>query len=292
MKLFISISLLVSSIMASCSPTGLKMTQLPTSSPDPTVLPGGWSLIWNDEFGAPAGSPPDPAKWTFDLGGEGWGNQEWQYYTDQPENAATDGAGSLVIRAIEIAEGDSRSLNCWYGQCRYTSARILTRERFDFTYGRVEARMKLPYGNGIWPAFWMLGSDIAAAGWPNCGEIDIMENIGREPEKVYGTVHGPGYSGANGISHFYALPAGQTFKDDFHVFALEWDEAEIRWYMDDEPYGVLPKERFSASRPWVFNHPFFLILNVAVGGAWPGYPDETSTFPQQMLVDYVRVYQK
>ncbi len=292
MKLFISISLLVSSIMASCSLTGLKMTQFPTSSPASAVLPGGWSLIWNDEFDAPTGSPPDPAKWTFDLGGEGWGNQEWQYYTDQPENAATDGTGSLVIRAIEIAEGDSRSLNCWYGQCKYTSARILTRERFDFTYGRVEARMKLPYGNGIWPAFWMLGSDIAAAGWPDCGEIDIMENIGREPEKGYGTVHGPGYSGANGISHFYALPAGQTFKDDFHVFALEWDEAEIRWYMDDEPYGVLPKERFSESRPWVFDHPFFLILNVAVGGAWPGYPDETSTFPQQMLVDYVRVYQK
>ncbi|MHB8113913.1 MAG: glycoside hydrolase family 16 protein [Bellilinea sp.] len=292
MKLFFSISLLVAAIMASCSPTGLKMPQLPTSSPAPAELPGGWSLIWNDEFDAPAGSPPDPAKWTFDLGGEGWGNQEWEYYTDQPENAATDGAGSLVIRAIEVAEDDTRSLNCWYGPCKYTSARILTRERFDFTYGRVEARLKLPYGNGIWPAFWMLGSDIAAVGWPNCGEIDIMENIGREPDKVYGTVHGPGYSGANGISHSYALPVGQAFKDDFHVFALEWDAVEIRWYMDDELYGVLPKERFSESRPWVFDHPFFLILNVAVGGAWPGYPDETSTFPQEMLVDYVRVYQK
>ncbi|HAL15738.1 MAG TPA: hydrolase [Anaerolineaceae bacterium] len=278
--------------MASCSPTGLKMPQLPTSSPALAELPGGWKLIWNDEFDAPAGSPPDPAKWTFDLGGEGWGNQEWEYYTDQPENAATDGAGSLVIRAIEVAEDDTRSLNCWYGPCKYTSARILTRERFDFTYGRVEARLKLPYGNGIWPAFWMLGSDIAAVGWPNCGEIDIMENIGREPDKVYGTVHGPGYSGANGISHSYALPVGQAFKDDFHVFALEWDAVEIRWYMDDELYGVLPKERFSESRPWVFDHPFFLILNVAVGGAWPGYPDETSTFPQEMLVDYVRVYQK
>ncbi|OGN78723.1 MAG: hydrolase [Chloroflexi bacterium GWB2_54_36] len=292
MKLFFSISLLVAAIMASCSPTGLKMPQLPTSSPALAELPGGWKLIWNDEFDAPAGSPPDPAKWTFDLGGEGWGNQEWEYYTDQPENAATDGAGSLVIRAIEVAEDDTRSLNCWYGPCKYTSARILTRERFDFTYGRVEARLKLPYGNGIWPAFWMLGSDIAAVGWPNCGEIDIMENIGREPDKVYGTVHGPGYSGANGISHSYALPVGQAFKDDFHVFALEWDAVEIRWYMDDELYGVLPKERFSESRPWVFDHPFFLILNVAVGGAWPGYPDETSTFPQEMLVDYVRVYQK
>ncbi len=292
MKKFLSITLLAAGLLVSCNPIGLKMPQLPTSSPAPAELPGGWKLIWNDEFDAPAGSPPDPAKWTFDLGGEGWGNQEWEYYTDQPENAATDGAGSLVIHASEVAEDDTRSLNCWYGPCKYTSARILTRERFDFTYGRVEARLKLPYGNGIWPAFWMLGNDIAAAGWPNCGEIDIMENIGREPDKVYGTVHGPGYSGANGISHSYALPTGQTFKDDFHVFALEWEEAEIRWYMDDEPYGVLPKERFSESRPWVFDHPFFLILNVAVGGAWPGYPDETSTFPQQMLVDYVRVYQK
>lgn len=287
---FFMLSLVAAAIMASCSPIGLEMSQFSSSAP--TELPGGWKLIWNDEFDVPAGSQPDPAKWIFDLGGEGWGNQEWQYYTDQPENAATDGAGSLVIRAIEVAEGAPRSLNCWYGPCKYTSARILTRERFDFTYGRVEARLKPPYGTGIWPAFWMLGNDIAAVGWPNCGEIDVMENIGREPDKVYGTVHGPGYSGANGISHSYALPAGQTFKDDFHVFALEWDEAEIRWYMDDEPYGVLPKERFSELRPWVFDHPFFLILNVAVGGAWPGYPDETSTFPQQMLVDYVRVYQK
>ena len=289
---FFMLSLVAAAIMASCSPIGFEMSRFSSSSLVPTELPGGWKLIWNDEFDAPAGSQPDPAKWMFDLGGVGWGNQEWQYYTDQPENAATDGAGSLVIRAIDVAKGDLRSLNCWYGPCKYTSARILTRERFNFTYGRVESRLKLPYGNGIWPAFWMLGSDIAAAGWPNCGEIDIMENIGREPDKVYGTVHGPGYSGVNGISNSYALPAGQTFQDDFHVFALEWDKAEIRWYMDDEPYGVLPKERFSESCPWVFDHPFFLILNVAVGGAWPGYPDETSTFPQQMLVDYVRVYQK
>lgn len=257
----------------------------PIQSPPPTH----WYLLWHEEFDTPAGTQPDPAKWKYDLGGEGWGNQEWQFYTDLPENAATDGHSSLVIRALPTPDSERK---CWYGPCKYTSARILTAERFAFTYGRAEARLKLPYGQGIWPAFWMLGTDIPEKDWPGCGEIDIMEHIGREPGIVHGTVHGPGYCGAEGISHTFALPEGQMFKDDFHIFAVEWESDEIRWYMDENLYGTLKKANFSTEKPWVFDHPFFIILNLAVGGGWPGYPDETTTFPQTMLVDYVRVYQK
>jgi beta-glucanase (GH16 family) len=169
---------------------------------------------------------------------------------------------------------------------------MLTQETFEFTYGRIEARIKVPYGQGIWPAFWMLGNDITTSGWPKSGEIDIMENIGREPSILHGTLHGPGYSGGNGITSSITLPEGQVFSDDFHIFALEWEADEIRWYLDGEQYASVAKdERFTDQKPWVYDHPFFIILNLAVGGAWPGYPDETTTFPQTMTVDYVRVYQ-
>lgn len=249
-----------------------------------------WQLIWNDEFDSPAGSQPDSSKWNYNIGGEGWGNNEWQYYTDLPQNASTDGAGNLVIRA-EAVQGQEEKRVCWYGECKFTSARILTQDKFTVTYGRVEARIKVPYGQGIWPAFWMLGEDIPTKGWPECGEIDIMENIGREPSAAHGTVHGPGYSGSEGISHTFTLPNGEKFSDDFHVFATEWEANEIRWYVDGNLYGTLKRDSFTDKR-WVFDHPFFIIMNVAVGGNWPGYPDETSVFPQTMTVDYVRVFQK
>ena len=263
-----------------------------TACSNPVSIPG-WKLTWSDEFDGPAGSSPDPEKWQFNLGGNGWGNKEWEYYTDKPENASLDGNGSLVITARELDDPKSSDLQCWYWPCRFTSARMLTQDHFDFTYGRVEARIKLPYGQGIWPAFWMLGNDIATAGWPKCGELDIMENIGREPSILHGTIHGPGYSGANGISSSITLPDGAVFSDDFHVFAVEWEAEEIRWYLDGEQYAAVAKgEQFTEDKPWVFDHPFFIILNLAVGGGWPGYPDETTTFPQMMVVDYVRVYQR
>mgnify|MGYP000844630367 FL=1 len=261
----------------------------PTATPTP-ALPGGWALVWNDEFDGPAGSAPDAAKWGYDIGGEGWGNQEWEYYSDRPENAALDGAGNLTITARAVE--DPAGLECWYGACKFTSARLLTQDMFTFTYGRVEARLKIPFGQGIWPAFWMLGADIPAAGWPECGEVDIMENIGREPALVHGTVHGPGFYGADGLSFPYALADGAAFADDFHLYAVEWEEAEIRWYVDGSLYGTVRKSQFPETYRWVFDHPFFIILNVAVGGGWPGYPDATTTFPQSMLVDYVRVYQR
>lgn len=269
------------------------MTTTPDSTPTmaaPSIA--GWQLVWNDEFDGAAGTRLDPAKWQFDTGGEGWGNNEWQYYTDHPENAALDGNGSLAISALELTDRSTSRLNCWYGPCRFTSARLLTLDRFEFTYGRVEARLRLPYGQGMWPAFWLLGVDIPEKDWPGCGEIDIMENIGKEPGNVYGTVHGPGYSGGNGIGQTYTLTGRQRFADDFHVFAVEWEVDEIRWFVDGENYFTLRKTSFAAGKPWVFDRPFFIILNVAVGGNWPGYPDETTTFPQQMLVDYVRVYQR
>lgn len=251
-----------------------------------------WGLLWSDEFDGPQGTPPDPLKWRHDRGGGGWGNQEKQYYTDRPENAALDGNGCLAITAQEVPEAGRSGLECWYGPCRFTSARLLTRDTFTFAWGRVEARMRLPWGQGLWPALWMLGNDIGEVGWPNCGEIDIMENIGREPDIVHGTVHGPGYCGGQGIGGLCALAGGQAFKDAFHCFAVEWQPGIIRWFMDGQPYFEVHREQIPQGAPWPFEHPFFLLLNLAVGGLWPGYPDETTVFPQTFSIDYVRVFQK
>jgi len=224
-----------------------------------------------------------------DTGGAGWGNQERQFYTTRPENVALDGDGHLVItvRAADASATDT----CWYGRCRYTSARLKTKGLFTQTYGRFEARIRVPRGQGIWPAFWMLGDDIDAVGWPKNGEIDVMENIGREPSIVHGTVHGPGYSGAGGISRADTLATG-AFADDFHIFAIEWAPQQIRWYLDGTQTHSMTPADLPQGTKWVFDHPFFLLLNVAVGGQWPGDPDSTSSFPQQMVVDYVRVYDR
>jgi beta-glucanase (GH16 family) len=249
---------------------------------DPTV----WSLVWSDEFDGPSGAAIDASRWTAETGGWGWGNNELEYYTNRVSNAYLEN-GALVIRADkETYTGpDNVTRN-------YTSARLITKSKFAQAYGRFEARIKLPYGQGIWPAFWMLGDDIDAVGWPSCGEIDIMENIGSEPATVHGTFHGPGYSGAGGLTGSYQLAAGQKLADDYHTFAVEWEPNVIRFYVD----GLLYKTRNAADLPsgttWVFNHPFFIILNVAVGGNWPGSPDATTVFPQTMKVDYVRVYQR
>src|SRR4051812_32289957 len=245
------------------------------------------TLAWSDEFNGPAGSAVDSTKWGFDVGGGGWGNNEREYYTNTTDNAAMDGAGNLVITA---KTSTLKKLRCWYGQCQYTSARILTNTKFTQKYGRFEARIKIPYGQGIWPAFWMLGDNIATVPWPSCGEIDIMENIGKEPSTVHGTIHGPGYSGANGIGSPYALPAGQKFSDDFHIYALEWSPNTLRFYVDGSLYRTIVASDTPQGTAWVFDHPFFIIMNVAVGGGWPGSPDQTTVFPQTMLVDYVRVY--
>lgn len=243
------------------------------------------SLIWSDEFDGPAGTTFDHTKWTADTGGNGFGNQEREYYTTDTANVTLDGNGHLVITA-RVDSGHT----CWYGPCRYTSARLKTQGLFAGTYGRFEARIRITRGQGLWPAWWMLGTNIASVGWPQCGEIDIMENIGREPTIIHGTAHGPGYSGASGIGAPYALPQGGTFADDFHVYAVSWQPNLIEWSVDGHVYHGMTPTILPRGTQWVFNQPFFVLLNVAVGGAWPGDPDSTTTFPQQMVVDYVRVY--
>ncbi|MET8867992.1 family 16 glycosylhydrolase [Nonomuraea sp. NPDC004580] len=246
-----------------------------------SAAPAPGPLVWSDEFDGPAGSAVDSSKWRFDIGGGGWGNNEHQYYTDSTRNAAKDGNGNLVITA---RRENPANYQCHYGTCQYTSARLLTAATFTRTYGRFEARMKLPRGQGIWPAFWMLGG---TSGWPDNGEIDIMENIGREPNTVHGTIHGPGYSGGGGIGAGYTI--GAPFADAFHTFAVDWSPNLIVWYVDGVEYQRRTPADLGGNR-WVFDHPFFMIMNVAVGGNWPGYPDGSTTFPQTLTVDYVRVY--
>lgn len=243
-----------------------------------------WNLVWSDEFNGPEGSAPDPTKWVLETGGGGWGNNELEYYTARPQNASLHD-GNLVIKALQEKytgpDGVTRD---------YSSARLKTQGKYAQDYGRFEARIKIPRGQGIWPAFWMLGNDIEKAGWPSCGEIDIMENIGKEPSTVHGTIHGPGYSGDKGIGDPYALSGNQRFADDFHIYAVEWEPEAIRFYVDDHLYSTRTPADLPKGTKWVYDHPFFLLLNVAVGGSWPGNPDATSTYPQTMLVDYVRVY--
>lgn len=243
-----------------------------------------WSLVWADEFAQADGSSPDSSKWTFDLGGNGWGNNELETYTSRTNNARIEG-GQLIIEARQEnftgTDGIPRN---------YTSARLKTKGKASWAYRRIEARIKIPRGQGIWPAFWTLGANIDSVGWPNCGEIDIMENIGAEPSIVHGTIHGPGYSGGNGIGGPYTLPGGAAFADDFHVFAVEWETNRIRWYMDDHQYFTVTPANIPNGTQWVFTQPQFLLLNVAVGGNWPGNPNGTTVFPQRMTVDYVRVY--
>jgi beta-glucanase (GH16 family) len=240
-----------------------------------------------DEFKGVKGAAFDNSKWTAETGGSGWGNEELQYYTGDTENVRLDGDGNLEIRAIPLDA--SATVKCWYGKCRYTSARLITKGKFQFKYGRVEARIKVPEGAGVWPAFWMLGDDIDKVGWPNRGEIDIMEFIGREPATVYGTIHGPGYSGASGISRSTTVAVQSGVPGDFHIFAVEWTDNEIKWFLDEKQYASVTRKDLPSGAKWVFDHPHFIILNFAVGGKWPGSPSAATKFPQSMLIDYVRV---
>ena len=238
-----------------------------------------WTLAWSDEFDGPAGQLPNPANWTFDIGTD-WGNAQLEYDTDRPENVSLDGNGNLAITAREES----------YMGSAYTSGRIKTEGLFEQARGRFEARIRLPTGQGIWPAFWMLGNDFGTVGWPRCGEIDVMEYRGQEPSVVHGTVHGPGYSAGAGVSGRYTL-SGARFDTGFHVFSIEWDTAGIKWFVDGEHYHTV-RPADTGGREWVFDHPFFILLNVAVGGHFVGPPDASTHFPQSMLVDWVRVHRR
>ncbi|MER8073358.1 family 16 glycosylhydrolase [Streptomyces sp. NPDC094034] len=250
----------------------------------PTAAVGTAAVTFSDDFNGAAGSAVDGGKWQIETG-DNVNNHERQYYTAGNNNAALDGQGNLVITARKDNPGNYQ---CWYGRCEYTSARLNTSGKFTSTYGRVEARMKVPRGQGMWPAFWMLGNDIGNVGWPNSGEIDIMENVGFEPSTVHGTLHGPGYSGSGGIGAGYTLPNGQAFADAFHTFAIDWSPNRISWSVDGNVYQTRTPADLGG-RTWVFNKPFFIILNLAVGGYWPGDPNGSTPFPSQLVVDYVRV---
>jgi beta-glucanase (GH16 family) len=254
----------------------------PTSLPTPTKDPNAWELVWSDEFEQPDGSPPDPSKWNHQQGGAGWGNGELQHYTDSLENSFIQD-GMLVIRAKQ-EEMMGRN---------YTSARLNTLFKGDWTYGRFEIRARLPTTQGIWPAFWLLPSRGRYGSGAAGGEIDIMELVGSEPGRSYATLHF-GNPAARSTG-YHDLPAGETYSDDFHTFALEWEPEEIRWYVDGNLYHSETKwfttARKDAQHPAPFDQDFHLLVNVAVGGHWPGSPDKTSVFPQLMYVDYVRVYQ-
>lgn len=239
-----------------------------------------YTLIWSDEFEGVEGELPDTTKWSYDIGRgqDGWGNQELQYYTDRPSNVSLDGIGNLAITARDET----------FGGAPFTSGRVKTKGLFSTSFGRIESRMKLPYGPGIWPAFWMLGDNIDEVQWPQCGEIDIMEFKGQQPSIIYGSVHGPGYSGGNAVSQLYNL-GNQRFDADFHVFAIEWGENYIDFFVDDFLYHRVRPEDVSGE--WVYNNSFYMLLNVAVGGTFVGFPTTGTPFPQTLLVDYVRVYE-
>ena len=242
------------------------------------------TLLWSDEFDGASGAPVNPAVWSYEVGDgaaqgiPGWGNDELQIYTSGTENAALDGLGNLVIEARrDDATGG------------YTSARLLTKGKLTVQHGRIEARLRVPRGAGLWPAFWALGATIDSQPWPACGEIDVMEHVGREPRRVLGTLHGPGYSGDRGFGR--SIDLDRDLADDFHVFAVDWRPAHVTWtidgtvYLTAEPSDVAPHK-------WVFDRPFFLLLNLAVGGHLGGPVGPETEFPQQYVVDYIRGYEQ
>ncbi|XQE79468.1 discoidin domain-containing protein [Streptomyces microflavus] len=270
--------------------TGGTPIQAPPLPSDPANPP---RLVWSDEFDGAAGGKPDSAKWRADPGTGP--NNELENYTDH-RNAALDGAGHLVMEARkEVTAGSSCPRDPLSGSttCQYTSARMNTGATFQFTYGRVEARIKVPKGNGLWPAFWMMGGDfLTGRPWPYNGEIDIMEILGKDVKTAYSTVHAPAYNGGGGIGAPYTLPGNADFSDDFHTWVADWNSKGITYSLDGRTVLTLDKEQVEQTRgPWIFDHPHYLILNLAVGGDWPGPTDTSTPFPAKMLVDHVRVYQ-
>jgi beta-glucanase (GH16 family) len=248
-------------------------TYQPELASDGYITPDNWPgmiKVWSDEFSGPLIST---ANWTHEMGGGGWGNQEWEIYTSSATNSFIS-SGKLNIVATK-ENGN------------YYSARMITKAKQEFTYGRIDIRALMPYGQGIWPALWTLGGNIGSVSWPRCGEIDIMEYLGHQESKVYGTPH---YydSGHQYITGFFTLPGGQSFHDKFHVFSIVWQENTIKWFVD---YQLFHQVNDTQAAFEAFRLPQFFLMNLAVGGVWPGYPDETTVFPQTLMVDYIRVFQ-
>jgi len=247
------------------------------------IIDRKWELVWQDEFNTiPADSLPNPANWTYDLGGGGWGNAEWQTYTNNKKNVKLDLDDTVSCLKI-IARYDGAA---------YTSARIKTRGLFEQGYGRFEASIKMPYGPGMWPAFWLLGANIDEAPWPACGEIDIMEYKGQEPDRVHGTIHGPGLYSGKAITKTFGIE-NVRFDAGYHLYAVEWTEGVIDFYVDNTLYQRITKSDVeSKGGTWVYDHPFYLILNLAVCGNFVGNSVVGTIFPQTLYVDYVRVFKE
>ena len=263
------------------------------AAPAPVAL-SSWTLVWADEFDGKALSLPDAKKWGYDAGDSGYGNQELEDYCaagstlapcdPKKPNAYLDGYGHLVIKAIKTSSGT------------WTSARLNTKGIKNFQYGRVEARMRLPAAAGLWPAFWLLG--VSTEEWPSCGEIDVMENVpgnvpgGLGADVIKSTLHGPGYSGVEGVGKTVKFPDGGRVDDGYHEYGAIWSPDRIAFYVDDwtKPFFTAARKDIPPGKAWVYDHPFFLIMNLAVGGSWPRDPDATTPNPSVMIVDYVRVY--
>lgn len=241
-------------------------------------------LAWDDEFNGPSGDPPNPRRWRAVTGGD-WGPGQLQHYTSSTSNASLDGAGHLAITARRQARGDG-SVRTSY----YTSARLQTNGRFQFRYGRVEARIRVPAGAGLWSAFWAVGSDVARVPWPDPGEIDIMENLGRQQFRFIGAIHGPAQGVAAGYQHLAGQSSASSLAGAFHVYGVVWTPRQIIFTFDGRPYARETASSLPRGQRWEFDKPFFLILNLAVGGGWPGPPARSTGFPATMLVDWVRVY--
>ncbi len=262
---------------------------VPSPPPPPPPPPLTWTLVWSDDFSGAAGAAIDTTKWRYDTGDGcpgncGWGNSEREFYTSDTANIAQNGLGQLAITARVATD----TIPCYYGSCLYKSAKITTRGKMSVSPGRVEARIKLAAGQGLWPAFWLLGNNIGSVGWPTCGELDIMENKGSQPTSTSSAVHGPGYSGNTPFAHSY----GPIVTTDYHIYAVEWDTQSIRYFVDGNQHYIVSRTNVSQYGNWVFDQPFFVILNLAVGGHFDGDPQSNAIFPATILVDYVRVYQK
>lgn len=277
--------------LAACTSAAAPVSQpaipvAPTSLPVSTsAAPVKGTLLWSDDFGGAAGSAPDPSKWSQQVGGGGWGNQELECYTDSRQNSALDGNGHLVITAVR-----DPGHRCADGNVdEYTSARLTTQYHFSARYGRIEMYAQVPTAPGAWPALWSMGTDLPQVNWPEAGEIDVAEVGGNLPTTIHGTVHGPATAGGpQAVTRTH--DTGANLSTGFHRFAVDWSPDSLTWYIDGEPYGTVSRGDVEANGRWVFSHPFFLLLNLAVGGTFPGAPGSQSDWPQQLVVDYVRVY--
>jgi beta-glucanase (GH16 family) len=259
----------------------------PPPPPGPPPPPPTWQLVWSDDFDSPVATGVDTTKWRFDRGDGcpgvcGWGNNEREYYTSDTANIKQNGQGQLEITARVATD----SIPCYYGTCHYKSGKITTNGKMSVAPGRVEARIKLPAGQGLWPAFWLLGTNIGTVGWPTCGEMDIMENKGSQPTTTSSAVHGPGYSGNTPFAHGF----GPITSGEYHVYAVQWDGQSIRYFVDGVQHYVVTRANVGAYGSWVFDQQFFVTLNLAVGGNFDGNPASDAIFPATMLVDWVHVY--